>query len=658
MFDPLSVDTISEQCDLSHFSPSTRPTLSEKQKTIPKEPTPLFISFAAARRSATALDLILEAPDTRSSTFTKALLDSGATGCFADSHFVRQHDFRTRRLPRAIPLFNIDGTPNEMGSITEVVDFICRYKNHSERMVFYITQLGSHPIILGHNWLTEHNPEIDWKTGKVTMSRCPEHCQHARATVWSPGTVSPDEVEDKDNYEEEHPALVPLQSERRTQGVTVEDALSDNDEEYDDDEDKYVPVLEDEPLQYKSLLPWGAPEERIFALMTISDEYTEEMEIRATGSISARMAADAAKANDTGSVRVPPQYREFEKVFSKESFDELPSKRPWDHAIELTPGAQPFSTKVYPMSPIEQNELDKFLDENLKSHRIRPSKSPMASPVFFVKKKDGSLRFVQDYCKLNAITVKNAYPLPLIPDIMNQISSAKAKYFTKFDVRWGYNNVRIKEGDEWKAAFRTNQGLYEPLVMFFGLTNSPATFQTMMNDLFKDLIDEGFVVVYMDDILIFSETLEHHRQLVRRVLKILLDNKLYLKLEKCVFESLRVEYLGLILSEGQIEMDPVKVAGVRNWPTPRNVTEVRSFLGFCNFYRRFMKDFSKLSKPLNNLTQKEKNWEWGNTEEEAFTALKNAITSTPILVTPDQTRKFRLETDASGYATGGVLSQD
>ena len=156
----------------------------------------------------------------------------------------------------------------------------------------------------------------------------------------------------------------------------------------------------------------------------------------------------------------------------------------------------------------------------------RPSKSPMASPVFFVKKKDGSLRFVQDYRKLNVITVKNAYPLPLIPDIMNKIAAAKAKYFTKLDIHWGYNNVHIKEGDEWKAAFRTNRGLFEPLVMFFGLTNSPETFQMMMNDLFKTLIDEGVVVVYMDDILIFTESLEQHHETVQNVLEILRTNHL------------------------------------------------------------------------------------------------------------------------------------
>src|ERR1700744_3072696 len=206
---------------------------------------------------------------------------------------------------------------------------------------------------------------------------------------------------------------------------------------------------------------------------------------------------------------------------------------------------------LMPVSPAEQKPLDEFIAENLRTGRIRPSKSPMASPVFFVKKKDGGLRFVQDYRALNNMTVKNRYPLPLINDLINQLKGAR--YFTKLDVRWGYNNVRIREGDEWKAAFRTNRGLFEPLVMYFGLCNSPATFQTMMNDLFKELIDEGVVIIYMDDILIFTETLEEHRKIVCRVLQVLQNNNLYLKAEKCSFEQTQVEDLGLIISAGKIE---------------------------------------------------------------------------------------------------------
>jgi hypothetical protein len=164
------------------------------------------------------------------------------------------------------------------------------------------------------------------------------------------------------------------------------------------------------------------------------------------------------------------------------------------------------------MSLNEQAELDTFLDDALKTGRIRPSKSPIEAPVFFIKKKDGSLRFVQDYRALNEITIKNGYPLPLIDDLIHRLSGAR--YFTKLDVRWGYNNVHIKEGDKWKDAFRTNRGLFEPLVMYFGLTNSPATFQTMMNDLFHDVIMEGHVCVYLDDILIFTSDLKTHREIL------------------------------------------------------------------------------------------------------------------------------------------------
>src|SRR5882762_11177990 len=183
--------------------------------------------------------------------------------------------------------------------------------------------------------------------------------------------------------------------------------------------------------------------------------------------------------------------------------------------------------------------------------------------------------------------IKNVYSLPLISDLINRLQGAR--YFTKLDVRWRYNNVCIKEGDEWKAAFCMNQGLFEPLVMFFGLTNSPATFQTMMNVIFHELIMEGVVVVYLDDILIYTETVEEHRAVTRRVLELLQKHKLFLKPDKCEFEKTRVEYLGVVILHNSVEMDPVKVAGVADWPTPENKKEVQSFLGFVNFYRRFVR---------------------------------------------------------------------
>ena len=238
--------------------------------------------------------------------------------------------------------------------------------------------------------------------------------------------------------------------------------------------------------------------------------------------------------------------------------------------------------KTYNLTLNEQKELNAFLDENLKSGRICPSQSPFASAFFFVKKKDGHLCPVQDYWKLNNITVKNRYPLPLISELIDKLKTAK--YFTKLDIRWGYNNIQMKDGDEWKAAFRTNRGLFKPLIMFFSLTNSPATFQTMMNHLFCDLINRGKVVVYMDDIMIFTVSLDEHRQIVQEVLQLLRDNKLYLKHTKCEFEQLETEYLGLVVGHNSVRMDHTKVTGILEWPIPRTQKELRGFLGFLNFY--------------------------------------------------------------------------
>ena len=259
-------------------------------------------------------------------------------------------------------------------------------------------------------------------------------------------------------------------------------------------------------------------------------------------------------------------------MFTKKDFDILLGHRQWDHAIELIPGLEPKSSKVYSLSLVEQKELDSCLEENLCTGQICPSKSPMAALVIFIKKKDGLLRLVQDYRVLNSMTVKNKYPLPLISELMSQL--CRARYFTKLDVHWGFNNVCIKPRNEWKVAFQTNRGLFEPLVMFFGMTNSPATFQTMMNNIFWDLIAEGIMVVYLDDILIFTRTEEEHAKAIRRVLQVLQEHKLFLRPEKCEFCKERIEYLGLVISENEVFIDLVKVAGVREWSTPENKTDV------------------------------------------------------------------------------------
>ncbi|KAF8643370.1 hypothetical protein AX16_009056 [Volvariella volvacea WC 439] len=276
------------------------------------------------------------------------------------------------------------------------------------------------------------------------------------------------------------------------------------------------------------------------------------------------------------------EYQEFFPVFKKEGFDQLPQHSPRDHAIELIPGSKLRNCKVYNLSTPEQKALEEFLKENLETGRIRSSKSPMASPFFFIKKKDSSLRPVQDYWYLNSITIKNRYSLPLISEIINKLK--RATIFTKFDVQWGYNNIRIKESDEWKAAFRTNMGLFKPLVMFFGLTNFPATFQSIMNDIFQEEIEQGFVIVYIDNILIFSKSEGVHQEHVMRVLRKLRDNNLFLKPSKCEFHKTTIPYLGFVLGQGKISMEQEKVDAVHKWPIFTTKKQLQSFLGFINFY--------------------------------------------------------------------------
>lgn len=292
----------------------------------------------------------------------------------------------------------------------------------------------------------------------------------------------------------------------------------------------------------------------------------------------------------------------YEDVFSEEGFECLPDHHPWDHGIDLKPGFSLSDCKVYPLSPKEQQVLKEFIEENLASGCIWQSISPMALLFFFIKKEDGSLWAIQDYRKLNEGTVKNKYPLLLINELIDKVKGAK--FITKLDVWWGYYNIWIRQGDEWKAAFQTNLRLFEPTVMFFGLCNAPATFQAFVNEIFKELIYQDVVVIYLDDILIFSKDWTSHRQVVREVFEILRKNKLFLKPQKCEFETDRVKYLGHIIGNGKVCMDPKKVEAVRTWPVPKNKHELQQFLGLGNWLRRFVEGYSLLIKPLTALTGK------------------------------------------------------
>lgn len=358
--------------------------------------------------------------------------------------------------------------------------------------------------------------------------------------------------------------------------------------------------------------------------------------------------------------QIPVELHEYLDVFGEEEAKDLPPHRSWDMKIELVEG-KPHDHKVgiYALSPELLDAQKKWIDEHLEKGFIRPSKSPMTTSTFFVKKKDdqgkmSNVRIVVDYRHLNNITVKNRYPIPLIGNLTDQLG--KAKVFTKMDLRYGYHLVRIAEGDEWKTAFSTRHGQFEYLVMPLGLCNAPAVFQQMMNEIFFDLLDNG-VVIYLDDILIYAETVEENIRLTKEVLKRLRAHKLFVKPGKCRFFVPRVDFLGVIVSAEGLEMDPGKTDAVKDWPAPTKVKELQSFLGFCNFYRRFIKEYSRIARPLTELTQKNRKWEWGQRQQQAFWLLKTQFQTGKILLHPDPEKKFFVETDASGYAVAGELSQ-
>ncbi len=408
------------------------------------------------------------------------------------------------------------------------------------------------------------------------------------------------------------------------------------------------------------------PEEAQIATTILEEEEWEEIVqkeeepytmLRKTTTASELAQKAMDKTPKTFEQMVPEEYRRHAKTFNEKESHRFPPERTWDHAIDLIPDApKAIDCKIYPMARGEEDSLRKFIDEQLKKGYICPSKSPYSSPFFFIKKKDGKLRPVQDYRRLNSLTVKNQYPLPLIPELIDHLRNATL--FMKLDIRWGYNNVRIKEGDQWKGAFKTNLGLYEPCVMFFGLTNSPSTFQTMMDTIFRDLTATGEVVIYMDDILIATpNNIPHHRHIVHQVLDRLEEHDLFLKPEKCTFEVPEIEYLGLIIGGRRVRMDRVKVQGVDGWQHPKTLTELQGWMGFINFYRRFIKGFSKITRVLNELTKKDVQWEWTEEREEAFQTLKRLICEEPVLLMPKLDQPFELEVDASNYTIGATLNQ-
>lgn len=346
--------------------------------------------------------------------------------------------------------------------------------------------------------------------------------------------------------------------------------------------------------------------------------------------------------------------REFATVFRNELPEGLPPERDVDHKIEVDPNQEPPHRGIYQLSPAELLATKEYVADLLKRKKIRPSKSPYGAPLFFVKQK-GQLRGVIDYRGLNRITKHNNSPIPRTDEMFDRLG--RAAFFSRLDLKTGFHQIRIAPADIEKTAFKTKYGHFEFLVMPMGLRNAPATFQALMNSIFRDCIDD-FVVVYLDDILIFSESREEHLNHLRIVLSRLRDHELYVGEKKFELMKTETEFLGLIVGRDGIKIGEERKRLIQEWPVPKNITELRSFLGLVQFFRRFVKDFSKIATPLTNLTRKHSHiGNWNEECEAAFNFLKESLTSSPIMAAPDWSRPFRCHTDACQFAVGGTLTQ-
>ena len=571
--------------------------------------TPLRLNAAALSDTSFVTSLYLSAFDSR----MKALLDTGSSDSFVSPDFVSANSIPVRSIPpRRLTL--IDGS--FAGWIKHSARLSVQFPSGELlNLDFYVFPLDKGiDAVLGYRWFHDYNPLIDWRNHTLTFRTVPPE----RPATPSAGLAAPDSSAT--------PSPEP-------EGTRTPSAAPPS-----------ISLVNAAAFARACKLPG-------------SSSFTLNLRAAAP-SVSGRAAALADDDDDDDELPpdpsiVPEPYRDFIDVFSKRKADKLPQHRPYDLKIDLDDGETPPHGPIYSLSALETEALRVYIDENLRSGFIRPSTSPAGAPILFVKKKDGTLRLCVDYRGLNRITKKDRYPLPLISDLLD--APGKARYYTKIDLRHAYNLVRVASGDEWKTAFRTRYGSFEYLVMPFGLSNAPAAFQRFVNTTLSDMLDVC-VVVYLDDILIYSDTLEEHRKHVREVLRRLRKAGLYARADKCEFERDTVEYLGYILSPDGLKMSEDKVKAILDWPEPRRVKDVQSFLGFCNFYRRFIYNYSDITVPLTRLTRKDLVWKFTDAARDAFRSLKTAFTHAPVLHQWVPNRQITVETDASDYAIAAVLS--
>ncbi len=619
-----------------------------------------------------------------------AMIDSGCSPYgFIDDKFAHKNNLPSLPLSQPKLLRLADGTV--AGSVTEGCSVQYKLGPINERVILYRWHLDGPDVILGLPWLQKHNPDIDWSKGTLSIDgktlaelRRADNTIEKHHSLATPKETSPipqsDDTPTPQPQPNDDPEPTDIRSLRAVNFLTLckmdnvvvdsmplakfmamTDALravtTENPKRHlsSDEVAKLEPsavlksiLVQDENLDLANVPPrLRAFHEWIAEAPWLRRVTEEDIQKYLDGKPPATMEEILTK--------LPKEYHDLARAFLPSEAETLPPHRPYDHKIELLPGQTPPYSRARAMSPKELLAVRKYIDDHLAKGFIRASSSSAAAPILLARKPGGGIRICVDYRGLNNVTVKNRYPIPLIRETLDALCSAKI--YTKLDVVAAFNRLRIAPGDEWKTAFITRFGLFECLVANFGMTGAPSSFQHYINSTLFDLLDK-FVTAYLDDVLIYSKSRKEHRGHVREVLKRLADAGLTIDIRKCEFNVTKTKYLGLIITTDGIQMDPDKVESIRAWRTPVSLKELQQFLGFANFYRRFIKGFSAIARPLTGLMSKTK-WpgSLGMEGEAAFNKLKNAFKEAPVLAYYDPKRKTVMEADASDWASGGVLSQ-
>ena len=625
----------------------------------------------------------------RKSISTYALVDSGATASCISERFAERHSLPRRLKDNPIPILAVDDRPIASGLITQDVIACLSVDSHTETRPLAVVAVG-YPVILGLDWLRQHNPSIDWAEMNLSLDCCGLSRTHP-VTVSAKGsglkpTLSKPALNSTSmlglGFGLSGPTIF------ASSHISGSSAPMSADTSQTSDPSPPIPPMKTSFLS--SLVRWTgyghstptldpspSPPDIKFIGPSRFKKYAKSnpdsicilrfspsttpisVNSISTPSFDDIDDIDPLEAPPTDSSDylnyVPDKYRAWaDSVFCPSEFDKLPPHRPYDVGIELEEGKTPPFGPLYRLTAAEREALAEHIATNLKRGHIRRSTSSAAAPVLFIRKKTGELRLCVDFRGLNSITKKNRYPLPLINDLLDRVQGCKV--FSVIDLKSAYSHIRIKEGDEWKTAFRTPYGLFEHLVTPYGLTNAPAAFQAFIQDTLRDFLDI-FCVVYLDDILIFSRSQEEHNIHVGKVLDRLRDTQLCANPAKCEFDKSEVEYLGYIISADGVKMNPKKLDTITNWPAPTNVKELQSFLGFTNFYRRFIDSYSGITLPLTALTHKGTNFDFSVEARQAFESLKQHFLTAPILRHFDSTLPCTLCTDASDFALSAVLQQ-